>query len=94
MGYRIQYGPVGSKRRERKKKRMGLLVAICVVISAAVLHFSGLDTVIKTWLLPGDPEVTAAALQELVSDLQDGAGIGEAVMAFCEEIVDNAAYPQ
>ena len=96
MGYQIQYGPTKCRRRERKPRKTSycLLVAICALVLMAGLHFSGIGTGIKTWLIPGDPEVTVAALERFVAELKGGTAISDAVTAFCEEIIDNAVYSQ
>ena len=41
-------------------------------------------------LLPGDPEVTWNALETMATQLRSGEAIGDAVMAFCREIVAGA----
>jgi hypothetical protein len=56
---------------------------------ALTVKATGLPWVQK-YLLPGDPEVTAAALEQMVDDLRAGHGLGAAVTAFCREIVENA----
>ena len=45
---------------------------------------------VQEFLLPGDPAVTAAALENMVDNIKDGNSIAEAVTAFCREIVENA----
>ena len=42
------------------------------------------------WLLPGNPEVTAQALSELMEALRRGTNAGQAVAAFCKSIVQGA----
>ncbi|MBQ7340855.1 MAG: hypothetical protein IJW41_01635 [Oscillospiraceae bacterium] len=42
------------------------------------------------WLLPGDPDKTQAALATLTEDIRAGESLGQAITAFCQEIVDNA----
>jgi hypothetical protein len=42
-------------------------------------------------LLPGDEQVTSAALEGMVSDLRSGEPIGEAVETFCREILAGGA---
>lgn len=83
MGYRIVYG-----RKERKRispKKIGAIFAVMIVV--AILMLPSSRAVVAEILLPGDPEVTASALQTLVSDLGEGQGIGDAVTAFCHEII-------
>jgi hypothetical protein len=41
-------------------------------------------------LLPGDPAVTAAALENMTEGLRSGESLLDAVTAFCREIIANA----
>jgi len=81
VAYRIDYPG------KRKKRRFPYWIFL-------VLAFAALLAVPKDkleyWLLPGDPEVTARALSELVETLRQGANAGQAVAAFCRSIVRGA----
>ena len=91
MGYRITYESVGKKRKSlgpgHKRTLTGVLVLV-LVLGAMGIKSSGLDFV-KNYLLPGDPAVTAAALEEMAEDLRQGESIVSAFRAFCEEIIEN-----
>ncbi len=94
MGYHMDYEQIGQTRPQpTEKHRVSGVIAvvlICVLVMGAVaIKTVGLPWV-ETFLIPGDPEVTQAALQDMVSNLQEGQSIGEAVTAFCREIVENA----
>ena len=41
------------------------------------------------WLIPGDDAITTVAAETLIADLRAGVPAGEAVTAFCEEIIAN-----
>ena len=45
---------------------------------------------IRYFLLPGNGAVTEVAIRNLMESLQDGSSFGEAVTAFCFEIINNA----
>jgi hypothetical protein len=45
---------------------------------------------IRKHLLPGDPEITEAALGQLIGDIQNGERFSEAITTFCREIIDSA----
>lgn len=90
MGYRIDYGSGKKTGGRRKKLRVGLIAAICLCLLVAVLEISGLKTMLWNRLLPGDPAVTAAALDEMVQAIRSGESAAGAVTAFCMEIVENA----
>ena len=94
MAYRIDYISGGKHRRPIRRYftaatvKTGLLVLVLVAAALAV-KFYGLNWV-KEVLLPGDPQVTEAALHNMTEGLQSGESILEAVTTFCQEIVDGA----
>lgn len=96
MGYQIQYGPQKYRRREQKQRKVPkwLVIAICAALLTGGLTAAGLDGYIRSWLLPGDPDVTGAALDQAVQNLRDGDPVGEVVTAFCEEIIAHAQIAQ
>lgn len=81
MAYRIEYPG------KRKIRRFPVWVLLLVILTA-VLAIP--KQTLVYWLLPGDPEVTAQALSELVETLRQGANAGQAVAAFCKSIVQGA----
>lgn len=81
MGYRIEYGP-----RKRRGNVIWILAAICLLASLLVPR-----TTLERWLLPGDAEVTKAALGQMLEAMRQGTPAGEAVTAFCQSIVRGAA---
>lgn len=87
MAYRIEYDSGGATRQEVRKKRFSA-VWLVLAVAAAIL-IPGIRTAVWHWLLPGDGAVTAQALGELVTDLQTGEPLGEAVTAFCREIISH-----
>ena len=93
MGYRIEYEKMGRIPQQNKKKWTGVFVAVLVmllVIGAIAVKSVGLEWVQEV-LIPGDPDVTAAAMEGMVENLRSGVGIAEAFKAFCQEIIQNAA---
>ena len=93
MGYRIEYESVGKIPQQYRKKRTGIFAAaviILLVLCAITVKTVGLEWVQEV-LLPGDPGVTAQALENMVADLRGGEGIAEAIKTFCNEIMQNAS---
>lgn len=83
MGYRIVYG-----KREKKIvpfKKIGLMVVGLTTVAMLILPNARALT--ARIMLPGDPEVTSAALQNMIDDLERGQRIGDAVATFCREII-------
>lgn len=81
MAYRIDYPG------RRKKRRFPYWILL--ILAFAVLLAVPKDD-LEYWLLPGDPEVTAQALSELVKTLRQGTNAGQAVAAFCGSILRGA----
>jgi len=98
VGYTIQYGPAGKAEtawHAKRRKKSGAVLAVCVlVIVFAVLALSGNFEQIKNYLIPGDPEVTKAAFAQFTEDIRQGDTVGDAITAFCREIIEGAEILQ
>lgn len=94
MGYSIRYGNETNKKLSMKtkgrikKKYIVMASALCVLL--IMLMIQPVRNRIINFFFPGDTEVTRRALKDLTTDLQNGAPIGDAVTAFCLEILRNA----
>lgn len=94
MGYRIVYG---EESLREKPKGMGILrfqlltavFAVLFVLSVRIWWNDGAEQ-LRHWLLPGEPTVTEAAFSGFVEDIQGGMKVGDAVTAFCKEIISHA----
>lgn len=94
MGYRIQYNPEHKKKypiklafEVRRRWLVGIAIAIVLFMGIAGINKG---EVLKSWLLPGDPKATEAALFTMIEDIRAGESLGNAVTAFCLEIMDHA----
>lgn len=93
MGYRLDYGPVKVVRRlERRFFRKAALTTLffflfCVLV--CTLWADGRE-ILQKLIFPGDLAVTAAALEELTTDLRTGAGILSSLKRFCMTVLENA----
>ena len=92
MAYRIQYDQVKAPAAGKMDKRgWAAVMMVALAIAAAVtVKVVGL-TWVQEVLLPGDPAVTAAALEGVVEDLKAGEGLLAALTAFCRYIMANGA---
>ena len=94
MSYKIQYKPnVKMEKGIRyflKKHRQSVIYAIGIVICLLIFVRLDITEFIGDFLIPGDADITKAALSDLGSDLKDGVGIKDALTAFCLEIIENA----
>lgn len=94
MGYRIEYDPA-LNRKYPVKVRSGkgkMLLLSAVMLTGFVLGLIGIknSAALKNWLLPGDPQVTEAAFSSMIADIRAGEQVGDAITAFCLEIMKNA----
>ena len=91
MAYKIHYGASRHDRAEGRNPRklwVPLVLLVAVLVGIYLVDVSGIRF---DWLLPGDPDVTAAALEGLREGLAAGEPFVEAVTTFCREIVNGAA---
>lgn len=75
--------------RQIKWKKWG--AAIAAVGLAVTLMVPRGRLWVRDLLLPGDEDITAAALEGMVSDLRSGEPLGDAVETFCKEILSGGA---
>lgn len=88
MAYRIKYNLVGPDRKTTQEiKRTGTILAVLGICGLAVfvLHLPWA----RDLLLPGDSAVTAAALEGLAENLQQGESLIDAITVFCRSIITN-----
>lgn len=91
MSYSIRYDSMAcpKNRKQLPKKQILAAIAVLGLVLCAIGIKLGYLPFVSRVLLPGDPEVTAAALENMVNDLRCGDGLWNAVTAFCREIVEN-----
>lgn len=97
MGYQIRYDAgkaVKTGLKERKASAIGVLAAGLAVVCLLMrlIWPAGVDK-LRQMVFPGDPEVTGRAAEQMVSQIHEGVPVGDAVQAFCREILDEAGYP-
>ena len=89
MAYRITYGENNiQKQHGRKKiKWKPIVVGILALTLAVTLCIPAGRLWLRDLILPGNEEITAGALENLAEDLENGVSLGDAVDAFCYEII-------
>lgn len=91
MGYCVDYGAHGTEKLPLKEAKghlrafAGLFFLLGFVL--AWNFWPEGREVLQRLLIPGEPEVTLAATEELVAQLRSGTDTQEAVAAFCREIL-------
>lgn len=91
MGYRVEYGRDGQKRKQEKGRLPALTAAFFLVFLLLVngLWPKGREA-LRRIVFPGDRVVTVAAWEEMTRQLRSGESVGSAFEAFCREIVEHA----
>lgn len=89
MGYQIVYNPEDNHKYPThiRKKRKVKMIPLILFASILVLGSRQIRGKLEQWLIPGDPQVTKAAFSLMMEDLRDGESFGDAVTAFCNEII-------
>ena len=90
MGYRVIYGEDPFEKPKVKGGRLGLMTAGCFlafVVGVRCFWPAGAERLGRMFL-PG--EGTVAALEQMAEDLQAGEPLGDAVTAFCRQVVEDA----
>lgn len=93
MAYKIQYTPEDNTRYPKLKKQKPIpwkrwLFAIAILAAVLWVRQKG----VPDFLIPGDPEVTTVATKNMITNLQEGAKVNEAVTVFCKEILNGAGF--
>ena len=90
MSYQILYVPAMNKKYKRTRNnetRIAKWLFMPLIVGILITCISVRP--VREWLFPGNPDVTDAAVQRMVESLRDGNGIGDAVSAFCLEVLRN-----
>lgn len=88
MSYKIRYKVAGKRHYPTgaRPPKSAFVVAVIMLLFVVVSLWYGSTL----WILPGDPQVTASALEKLIEQLSEGAAFSEAVTVFCREVVAGA----
>lgn len=92
MGYRIEYDSSRKHKFYTSRSKRVPLWLVAVILTASLFSIFGNN--LKDLLLPGDPQITGAALNSLVEDLRSGEDFADAVTAFCTLVIENAGITQ
>ena len=94
MAYMVEYGKTiekmhlsaTGKRPGRNKRRAMAVLCFAVIVFTAICYRDR----IRDFLISEDTVVAVSALDGLVCDVSEGRDVGDAVTAFCREIIQNA----
>ena len=91
MSYKICYFPENSRRYPKvssvRRLNWSKYIAVLLLFGFGVwVKFQG----VPDFLIPGDPEITKQAAEMMITELRNGEPVDDAVLAFCQEILDSA----
>ena len=95
MGYRISYEPIQKLRQAEKRRSAVAALTALFLLAFPFLAYAFWPEgwhLLRKFLLPGDPAVTAAALEELSLDLKSGSELSVALEGFCHTILEGAGF--
>lgn len=83
--------PDFPSEKKRGPLRLQFLTTVFLLLfTLAVRQFWPEGTrMLREFLIPGEPTVTQAAFSEMVTEIQAGEPLGDAVTAFCRQIVED-----
>lgn len=94
MGYHIQYGETLIKKKIKlpyfMKNRNKIATMLIVTVICTTLGLIGKNERVQEILIPGDDEVTRAAFECMIDEVQAGSSMVDAVTVFCREILEGA----
>ena len=94
MSYRIVYGPMPKVETSEK----GSIIRLQIMTAAFVLLFAILvriiwpegSVVLQSMLLPNEAGIAESAFTDMISDIQQGDAMGDAITSFCKQVIDSA----
>lgn len=87
MGYQIRYEGTESKRPAGKRFAAGLGAAVLATVVLAACLWPQAGQRVRQVVFPGDPALTAAAMEELSQELKTGVPLSQAWRQFCRSIL-------
>ena len=87
MAYKMEYGMgspiVLSTKNVKRKGKVGIkkLLLVCIIVALIVLCAT------TDIFIPGDKEITKAAMNNLVNDVKGGEQVVDAFAAFCQTVL-------
>jgi len=94
LSYQIQY-PIKNHFeekyhfKERKNPTFSIAAILCVILLIVSVYIVGIDTLLE-YIIPGNDALTISAFQQMQDNISSGMPIGDAVTAFCTEIIESA----
>ena len=95
MSYRIEYGSEVPKQFLQPiiKRHVRTLTAICILLFSLTVGKFWPDgrQILQQYVIPGELSMTEQAFSDMISELNEGVKLEEAVVTFCQQIIDYGA---
>ncbi len=90
MAYHIDYDqiPLPQKGSPSLNPKLLLLGAAVLAVAVCLVSVFGARMAVQQMFFPGSNAATAAALEELATSVVQGENVGEAVYAFCQNVLE------
>lgn len=95
MGYRIDYQQISAIRHGYiSRTRAGILTGFffLVFLFLVTSYWPQGRDLLRQLLIPGDPDVTIAALETFAQELQEGTTFSDAAKTFYQSLLDPSFY--
>ena len=91
MGYRVEYQMEQTEKTDARPGRFPVMLGSCLLVF--LLLVNGLwprgAQMLRELLLPGNPAVTVAALEDFAQELKAGEALESALESFCRKVIDD-----
>jgi len=93
MGYRVEYQSVRKVRGvEKRTSSLPALIGLCLMLFLLLVGscWPRGAQVLRGLVMPGNPSVTAAALEDFALELKAGEALPSALEGFCRRVIQEA----
>lgn len=90
MGYIIQYQKSTDSiyHHTQDSSLFAKLILVASLVMIISILFFGRQKV-AAFFIPGEPDMTKAAWNGMIDELENGTAVGEAVITFCQTLIEN-----
>ena len=88
MSYYVEYNPELTEKYpiSKNKKRIAFGRILISIVAVMLSIYCLTQNNVREFLIPGDPDITVKATEELVEDIKNGAPLIDALTVFCETV--------
>lgn len=94
MSYKILYeGKTPVTKLYQRKNSSGVVACMILLgLAAAKFFYPEFDKIVHQLIFPGSGADTLVFLELAIADIRQGIPVGDALYAFCSEVIANAVY--